>query len=53
MSHYREFGYVVVNDDFERALAELSDIVAGRGAAYRSDRVQLAGLLDELLAEPQ
>jgi guanylate kinase len=53
MSHYREFGYVVVNDDFERALAELSDIVAGRGAAYRSDRVQLAGLLDELLAEPR
>jgi guanylate kinase len=53
MSHYREFGYVVVNDDFERALAELGDIVAGRGAAYRSDRVQLAGLIDELLAEPR
>jgi guanylate kinase len=50
MSHYREFGYVVVNDDFERAVAELGDIVAGRGAALRSDRVQLAGLLDELLA---
>jgi guanylate kinase len=52
MSHYREFDYVVVNDDFERALSELGDIVAGRGEALRSDRVQLAGLLDELLAGP-
>jgi hypothetical protein len=42
----------VVNDDFERALAELTAIVAGRGEAFRSDRVQLAGLLDELLAAP-
>ncbi len=49
MSHYREFDYVVVNDDFERAVAELIDIVAGRGDQLRSDRVQLAGLLDELL----
>jgi guanylate kinase len=52
MSHYREFDYVVVNDDFERALSELGDIVAGRGEALRADRVQLAGLLDELLAGP-
>lgn len=52
MSHYREFDYVVVNDDFERALTELGDIIAGRGAAFRSDRVQLAGLVDELLAAP-
>jgi hypothetical protein len=43
---------VVVNDDFERALSELGDIVAGRGEALRADRVQLAGLLDELLAGP-
>jgi guanylate kinase len=52
MSHYREFDYVVVNDDFERALGELTDIVAGRGEPFRSDRVQLADLVDELLAAP-
>jgi guanylate kinase len=52
MSHYREFDYVVVNDNFERALGELGEIIAGRGEAFRSDRVQLAGLVDELLAAP-
>ena len=52
MSHYRDFDYVVVNDDFERALTELTEIVASRGEAFRSNRVQLAGLVDELLAAP-
>jgi guanylate kinase len=38
MTHWPEFDHVVVNDDFERATAELADIVGGRGAASRSDR---------------
>jgi len=29
MSHYQEFDYVVVNDDFEHALADLQHIVRG------------------------
>jgi guanylate kinase len=52
MSHYREFDYVVVNDDFEQALAELKRIIAGNGADLRSDRPQLAPLLKELLTTP-
>ncbi|HTX06614.1 MAG TPA: guanylate kinase [Steroidobacteraceae bacterium] len=32
MSHWREFDYVVVNDDFERAVADLMTIVAAHGA---------------------
>ena len=31
MGHWREFEFVVVNDDFERALGELQAIVQGRG----------------------
>jgi guanylate kinase len=50
MSHYREFDYAVVNDDFERAVAELKRILMGRGEPLRSDRPQLRPLLAELLA---
>jgi len=50
MSHYREFDYVVVNDDFARALEDLRHIIAGQGEALRSDRPQLAPLVAELLA---
>jgi len=49
MSHYREFDYVVVNDDFTRAVADLKRIIAGEGEALRSDRPQLVPLVAELL----
>ncbi|RPI15931.1 MAG: guanylate kinase [Lysobacterales bacterium] len=38
MAHWREFDYVVVNDDFDRALAGLQEIVHGRGTDSRRDR---------------
>ncbi|HTD31618.1 MAG TPA: guanylate kinase [Steroidobacteraceae bacterium] len=50
MSHYREFAYVIVNDDFAHALADLRHIIAGQGADLASDRAQLRSLLNELLA---
>jgi guanylate kinase len=50
MSHYREFAYVIVNDDFAQALADLRRIIAGQGADLASDRAQLQSLLNELLA---
>jgi len=49
MSHYREFDYVVVNDDFATAVSELKRIVEGNGAGLRSERPQLEPLLAELL----
>jgi guanylate kinase len=52
MSHYREFDYLVVNDDFARALADLRRIIAAQGADLASDRPQLKDLLKELLAAP-
>jgi len=50
MSHYREFAYVVVNDDFAQAVADLKRIIAGQGEDLRSERPQLAPLVAELLA---
>jgi guanylate kinase len=49
MSHWNEFDYVVVNDDFKRATDELETIVAGRGEALRRDRSELRTLLPSLL----
>jgi guanylate kinase len=52
MSHYREFEYLVVNDDFARAVSDLRRIVAGRAEDLRSARPELAPLLGELLSPP-
>jgi guanylate kinase len=52
MSHYREFDYVVVNDDFAHAVEDLRRIIAGAGEGLESERPQLKPLLDELLAAP-
>jgi guanylate kinase len=50
MTHWSEFDYVVVNDDFERALMALQAIVRGRGAESRRDRPGLAELAAQLTA---
>lgn len=50
MSHWGEFDFVVVNDDFERALSDLGRIVEGRGEDLRASRPALTRLLADLLA---
>lgn len=50
MSHWAEFRYVVVNDDFGRALEDMTAIVRGRGEGLRSDRPGLAAFAARLLA---
>lgn len=50
MAHWREFDHVVVNDDFETALADLQAVVDGRGEASRRDRPGLAELAARLTA---
>jgi len=50
MSHHGEFDYVVVNDDFDRAVADLKRIIDGQGEDLRSGRTELEPLLAELLA---
>ena len=50
MGHWDEFDYVVVNDDFERALGDLQAIVARQGdEAVRRERAGLAELARELI----
>jgi guanylate kinase len=49
MGHYAEFDFVVVNDDFEVAVAELRRILAGNAADLAADRTDLAPRLADLL----
>ncbi|HEY0684407.1 MAG TPA: guanylate kinase [Steroidobacter sp.] len=49
MSHWNEFDFVVVNDEFERATGDLETIVAGLGDALRRDRPELQTLIRRLL----
>jgi len=49
MSHWNEFDYVVVNDDFDRAVDDLARIVEGQGEDLTARRPSLAPLLESLL----
>jgi guanylate kinase len=49
MSHYREFDYVVINDQFEAAIQDLLAILDGGGHELRSHRPELDRLLPTLL----
>lgn len=49
MRHWAEFDYVIINDDFDRALAEIRDVVHLRGDVSRSDRQELPQIVDQLL----
>ncbi|MES1195732.1 MAG: guanylate kinase [Steroidobacter sp.] len=49
MSHWHEFDYVVVNNDFEKALGELKSIVQRKGEALRGNRAELKPLLIKAL----
>lgn len=51
MSHWNEFDYVVVNDDFDRAQSDLAAIVDGQGEALRRERPALIALTQALLAD--
>lgn len=48
-SHYAEYDYLVVNDDFEQALKELQSIVLTRRCRYGAQSERLSPLLKELL----
>jgi guanylate kinase len=50
LSHWNEFDYIVVNDDFDRATQELQAIVTGQGEHLRRERAELRELLARLLA---
>ena len=49
MSHWDEFDFVVVNDDFAAALERLSEIVRGRGEASSARRPGLRPVIASLI----
>lgn len=50
MSHQAEFDYLIVNDVFDKALSELTIIVASQRLRQRCQAARLRGLLNDLLA---
>ena len=53
ISHWHEFDYLIVNDRFDTALAQLEAVVAGEGADYHRNRqLQALGhLIENLLPQ--
>lgn len=49
ISHYHEFDYIVVNDNFDDALAELDAIVIARRLRKEKQVIRNQGLFDNLL----
>ncbi|PJG83455.1 guanylate kinase [Caviibacterium pharyngocola] len=51
MSHYDEYDYVIVNDDFAQALADLRHILRAERLTTDYQRTQNAVLINQLLAK--
>ena len=51
MSHYNEFDYVIVNDDFQQALAELKAILTAERLKLSSQEIRHKALIEQLLAK--
>ena len=51
MSHYSEFDYVIVNDDFQQALAELKAILTAERLKLVSQEIRHKALIEQLLAK--
>jgi guanylate kinase len=49
LAHWTEFDYVVINDRFEQAVADLLAIVQDRGGALTASRPEVARFAAELL----
>jgi guanylate kinase len=52
LAHWKEFDYVVINDQFDEALAGLRAVVTGRGEELRANRPAVSRLAAELLQNP-
>ncbi len=52
MSHYRDYDYLIVNDDFDTALNDLACVVRTERLRLPRQEARLRGLLSELLDAP-
>ncbi len=53
ISHYHEFDYIIINDDFDTALAELEAIVCANRLRKEKQILRYQGLFSSLLDEAQ
>ncbi len=49
MTHWNEFDYVIVNDDFERALDRLAAVISGRDPGARCDSPAVRALAESIV----
>jgi guanylate kinase len=49
MSHYHEFDFVIVNDQFDKAAVHIAAILDGAGRELRSNRSELKPLIETLV----
>ena len=52
MSHFAEAEYLVINDDFESALADLQAVIRSQRLSLTSQQLKHQSLLDDLLSRP-
>ena len=50
MSHYREYDFIILNEDFDRALEQFCAIVMARRLRRSAQARKLAQILKELLS---
>ena len=53
ISHYDEFDFILVNDDFEKTLKDLESIVLSQRLKRRQQRVRHQQLFKQLLGETE
>ena len=49
IGHWREFDYIVINDDLDRALADLESVFAGEGDAQATDNEAVGRAVERIL----
>jgi guanylate kinase len=49
-SHYNEFDYIIINDDFEQALQDLTTIVFNQRLKCKQQKIAQQALFEDLLA---
>ena len=50
IQHYHEFDYIIVNDNFQEALADIRAIIRARRRRLHAQRIACAELIEELLS---
>ncbi|NRA82465.1 MAG: guanylate kinase [Gammaproteobacteria bacterium] len=51
MSHFNEYEYLIINDDFEQALVDFSAIIRGNRLSQSQQSIKFCDMLKDLLAE--